>query len=118
MSVKSQDQVELFDLLFGMSWEDPESDRRALAIQPGETLLTVTSGACNTLTLLLEDPGKVYAVDINPSQSHLRGQRGQVRVLHSSLQSGSRSSAGGKTHRRIVPLPNPRAAAGLLREEV
>src|ERR1700733_5579116 len=71
MSVKSQDQVKLFDLLFGMSWEDPASDRRALAIQPGETLLTVTSGACNTLTLLLEDPGKVYAVDINPSQSYL-----------------------------------------------
>jgi S-adenosylmethionine-diacylglycerol 3-amino-3-carboxypropyl transferase len=71
MSVKSQDQVELFDLLFGMSWEDPASDQRALAIQPGETLLTVTSGACNTLTLLLEDPGKVYAVDINPSQSYL-----------------------------------------------
>jgi S-adenosylmethionine-diacylglycerol 3-amino-3-carboxypropyl transferase len=71
MSVKSQDQVELFDLLFGMSWEDPASDRRALSIQPGETLMTVTSGACNTLTLLLEDPGKIYAVDINPSQSYL-----------------------------------------------
>jgi S-adenosylmethionine-diacylglycerol 3-amino-3-carboxypropyl transferase len=71
MSVKSQDQVELFDLLFGMSWEDPASDRRALTIQPGETLITVTSGACNTLTLLLEDPGKIYAVDINPSQSYL-----------------------------------------------
>jgi S-adenosylmethionine-diacylglycerol 3-amino-3-carboxypropyl transferase len=71
MSAKPQGQVELFDLLFGMSWEDPASDRRALAIQPGETLITVTSGACNTLTLLLENPGKVYAVDINPSQSHL-----------------------------------------------
>jgi S-adenosylmethionine-diacylglycerol 3-amino-3-carboxypropyl transferase len=71
MSVKSREQVELSDLLFGMSWEDPASDRRALTIQPGETLLTVTSGACNTLTLLLEDPGKIYAVDINPSQSYL-----------------------------------------------
>ena len=71
MSGKSREQVELSDLLFGMSWEDPASDRRALTIQPGETLLTVTSGACNTLTLLLEDPGKIYAVDINPSQSHL-----------------------------------------------
>jgi S-adenosylmethionine-diacylglycerol 3-amino-3-carboxypropyl transferase len=68
LSVDSHDQVELFDLLFGMSWEDPASDRRALAVQPGETLFTVTSGACNTLTLLLEDPGKVYAVDINPTQ--------------------------------------------------
>jgi S-adenosylmethionine-diacylglycerol 3-amino-3-carboxypropyl transferase len=71
MSAKSQDQVELFELLFGMSWEDPASDRRALAIQPGETLMTVTSGGCNTLTLLLENPAKIYAVDINPAQSYL-----------------------------------------------
>jgi S-adenosylmethionine-diacylglycerol 3-amino-3-carboxypropyl transferase len=69
--MKSQHQVELSDLLFGMNWEDPESDRRALAIQPGETVTTITSGGCNTLTLLLEDPGKIYAVDINPSQSYL-----------------------------------------------
>lgn len=32
MGVKSQHQVELSNLLFGMSWEDPLSDRRALAI--------------------------------------------------------------------------------------
>jgi S-adenosylmethionine:diacylglycerol 3-amino-3-carboxypropyl transferase len=72
MSVKSQDQVELSDLLFGMSWEDPASDRRALAIQPGETLITITSGACNTLTLLLEDPGKVYAVERSTSTHRSR----------------------------------------------
>ena len=71
MSPQSKDQVQLFDLLFGTSWEDPESDRRALAIRSGETLMSVTSGGCNTLTLLLEDPAKIYAVDINPSQSYL-----------------------------------------------
>lgn len=71
MSVSSHDQVELWELLFGMNWEDPESDRRALMIQPGDILTTVSSGGCNTLTLLLEDPGKIYAVDINPSQSYL-----------------------------------------------
>src|ERR1700712_1303956 len=71
MSTKSQDQVNLSDLLFGMNWEDPESDRRALSIQPGETVTTISSGGCNTLTLLLENPGKIYAVDINPSQSYL-----------------------------------------------
>jgi S-adenosylmethionine-diacylglycerol 3-amino-3-carboxypropyl transferase len=71
MSVKPQDQVELSSLLFGMNWEDPESDRRALAIQPGETVTTISSGGCNTLTLLLEDPAKIYAVDINPSQGYL-----------------------------------------------
>jgi S-adenosylmethionine-diacylglycerol 3-amino-3-carboxypropyl transferase len=71
MTTAPNDQVELSTLLFGMSWEDPESDRRALSIRPGETLLTISSGACNTLTLLLEDPGVVHAVDINPSQSYL-----------------------------------------------
>src|SRR5450755_4337716 len=71
MSVEPQDQVELFNLLFGMNWEDPESDRRALSIQPGEIVTTISSGGCNTLTLLLEDPGKIYAVDINASQSYL-----------------------------------------------
>jgi S-adenosylmethionine-diacylglycerol 3-amino-3-carboxypropyl transferase len=64
-------QVALSDLLFGMSWEDPESDRAALHIRPGETLLTISSGGCNTLSLLLDDPGRVHAIDINASQSFL-----------------------------------------------
>lgn len=71
MSVSERDQVQLSNLLFGMSWEDPDSDRRALAIRTGETLATISSGRCNTLTLLLEDPGRIYAVDINASQSYL-----------------------------------------------
>ncbi len=64
-------QVQLPELLFGMSWEDPESDRRALQIQPGEAIVTIGSGGCNTFDLLLEDPGRIFAVDINPCQSHL-----------------------------------------------
>ena len=71
MTVSAHDQVELSQLLFGMSWEDPESDRRALRIAPGETVMTIGSGGCNTLTLLLENPAKIFAVDINPSQSYL-----------------------------------------------
>ena len=66
-----EDQLALFKLLFAMNWEDPASDRRALAVKPGETVMTVTSGCCNTFTLLLDDPGKIYAVDINPTQSYL-----------------------------------------------
>jgi S-adenosylmethionine-diacylglycerol 3-amino-3-carboxypropyl transferase len=71
MSVRSGEQVDLSQLLFGMCWEDPDSDRLALAIQPRDTVVTITSGGCNTLSLLLEDPGKIYAVDINASQSYL-----------------------------------------------
>ncbi len=64
-------QVQLSELIFTMSWEDPESDRKALQISPGDSLITITSGGCNTLSFLLHDPGKVYAVDINPKQSYL-----------------------------------------------
>jgi S-adenosylmethionine-diacylglycerol 3-amino-3-carboxypropyl transferase len=71
MGVASQHQVELENLLFGMSWEDPSSDRRALAIEHGNTVTTISSGGCNTLTLLLDNPAKIYAVDINASQSYL-----------------------------------------------
>ncbi len=71
MGVKSKHQVELSNLLFAMSWEDPLSDRRALAIEPGNKVTTISSGGCNTLTLLLDNPAKIYAVDINASQSYL-----------------------------------------------
>jgi S-adenosylmethionine-diacylglycerol 3-amino-3-carboxypropyl transferase len=71
MGVKPEHQVALSNLLFGMSWEDPASDRRALTIKAGDTVTTISSGGCNTLTLLLDDPGKIYAVDINASQSYL-----------------------------------------------
>ena len=71
MKSENSGQVEFPELLFGMSWEDPESDRLALQIQPGETVVTIGSGGCNTFGLLLEDPGRIFAVDINPCQSHL-----------------------------------------------
>jgi len=54
-----------------MNWEDPESDYRALKIAPGDKMMTITSGGCNTLSFLLYEPAEIYAVDINPSQSYL-----------------------------------------------
>jgi S-adenosylmethionine-diacylglycerol 3-amino-3-carboxypropyl transferase len=71
MSAGQGGQVELPELLFGMSWEDPESDRVALRIQPADSLVTIGSGGCNTFCLLLENPRQVFAVDINSCQSHL-----------------------------------------------
>jgi S-adenosylmethionine-diacylglycerol 3-amino-3-carboxypropyl transferase len=71
MKAGQSGQIEFPELLFGMSWEDPESDRRALRIQPAEAIVTIGSGGCNTFELLLDDPAKIFAVDINPCQSHL-----------------------------------------------
>ena len=71
MKSHQEAQVQLSELLFGMSWEDPGSDRSALRIQPADTLVTISSGGCNTLSFLLENPAKIFAVDINRCQSHL-----------------------------------------------
>jgi S-adenosylmethionine-diacylglycerol 3-amino-3-carboxypropyl transferase len=71
MKTEEKSQVELFKLIFTLNWEDPEMDRMALSIKPGETMMTITSGGCNTLSFLLQDPSVIYTVDINPCQSHV-----------------------------------------------
>ena len=71
MTTPVKNQIELYELIFTMNWEDPEADHKALRIQPGDTVMTITSGACNTLGFLLFDPSHIHTVDINPSQSYL-----------------------------------------------
>lgn len=61
-------EVQLHELLFTLSWEDPELDRRAFAPMAGERIATVASGGCNALTFLLDDPAYVFAFDYNPTQ--------------------------------------------------
>lgn len=58
-------------LLFGQCWEDPRLDAEALRVAPGQTVLSVTSGGCNTLSLALFEPERVIAVDLNAAQSSL-----------------------------------------------
>lgn len=71
MQNKINGQVPLSNLIFTVNWEDPESDVKAIAMKPGQSLLTITSGGCNTLNFLLNDPERIYAVDINPAQTWL-----------------------------------------------
>lgn len=58
-------------VLYAQCWEDPEIDRAAFQTRPGDRLFTITSGGCNALTFLLDDPGSVVALDLNPHQNHL-----------------------------------------------
>lgn len=61
--------VQLQELLFTMSWEDPELDRAAWQGRvAGERIATVASGGCNLLTFLLDDPAEVFGFDFNPTQ--------------------------------------------------
>ncbi|MXO49703.1 DUF3419 family protein [Erythrobacter gaetbuli] len=57
--------------MFAQSWEDPECDRKALRIRSGDDVVAITSGGDNVLDLLLDDPARIVAVDINPAQAYL-----------------------------------------------
>lgn len=67
----TKEQVQLTKLVFAHNWEDPVCDHKALQIQPGETVMGITSGGCNVLGFLQFNPKVIYSVDINPAQAYL-----------------------------------------------
>ena len=54
-------------LVYPQIWEDPEVDMAALAIRPGDRVVTIASGGCNALSYLVADPAAIEAVDLNPA---------------------------------------------------
>jgi S-adenosylmethionine-diacylglycerol 3-amino-3-carboxypropyl transferase len=56
---------------FTETWEDPRSDARALALEPGDRVLAITAGGCTPLSLLAEAPVHLTTVDYNRAQTHL-----------------------------------------------
>ncbi len=59
------------DIIYAQCWEDPESDRAAFQIQKDDVIFSITSGGCNVLSFLADDPRKIIALDLNPAQSFL-----------------------------------------------
>ncbi|MBF8249334.1 MAG: hypothetical protein HW374_2134, partial [Bacteroidetes bacterium] len=57
------------DVLYAQCWEDPQLDRAAFGIGKDDVVFSITSGGCNTLTFLLDNPRKVIALDLNPYQN-------------------------------------------------
>ncbi len=52
-------------LVYAQIWEDPEVDMAAMAIEPGNHIVTIASGGCNVLSYLTADPARITAVDLN-----------------------------------------------------
>lgn len=48
-------------------WEDPEVDLEAMKIDENSRIMTITSGGCNIMNYLTENPEKIKAVDLNPA---------------------------------------------------
>lgn len=59
------------DILYAQCWEDPTIDREAFRIGPDDVVFSITSGGCNVLAFLIDDPRAVLALDLSPYQNYL-----------------------------------------------
>lgn len=59
------------DILYSQCWEDPQLDRAAFQISENDTVFSITSGGCNTLTFLIDNPKKIISLDLSPYQNYL-----------------------------------------------
>ncbi|KAF2457963.1 hypothetical protein BDY21DRAFT_285297 [Lineolata rhizophorae] len=59
------------EYIYAFTWEDSRVDSRLLKIQPHDVILSITSAGDNILSFALEQPRRIHAVDLNPSQNHL-----------------------------------------------
>ena len=57
--------------VYNQIWEDPRVDVRALQLSENSRILTISSGGCNSLNYLIENPAKVTAVDLNRHHIYL-----------------------------------------------
>lgn len=58
-------------LLFSQCWEDPLVGAEALQVSPGDVVVSVTSGGCNSLALAMARPSRIISVDLNDAQNWL-----------------------------------------------
>src|SRR5512139_90544 len=70
-SLKPRDSKVFRSVLYAQCWEDPQIDRAAFRLTPADSVFTITSGGCNALSFLLDDPQNVISLDLNPCQNHL-----------------------------------------------
>ena len=56
-------------IVFNMSWEDPEMDRRAFGLTSDDTVISISSAGCNPLNFLCQSPRKLISIDGNPAQN-------------------------------------------------
>jgi S-adenosylmethionine-diacylglycerol 3-amino-3-carboxypropyl transferase len=67
-------------LVYAQIWEDPVVDLEALALTPDSRIVTISSGGCNALSYLTQNPARIFAVDLNATHVAL------VRLKLAALQ--------------------------------
>jgi len=58
-------------LIYNTCWEDPAIDRKLMRLNPDSRVVMITSAGCNALDYLLDDPGEIRCIDVNPRQNAL-----------------------------------------------
>src|SRR5918995_5174321 len=96
---------------YAQCWEDADVLLAGLEIEPGDVCLSIASAGENSLSMLVKDPARVVAVDLNPAQlAALELRVAAYRALeHAELLEliGSRPST-----RRLDLFDRTRAALG------
>jgi S-adenosylmethionine-diacylglycerol 3-amino-3-carboxypropyl transferase len=59
------------NLVYNTCWEDPRIDRQLLQLDHESRVMMITSGGCNALNYLLDNPAEILCVDVNPRQNAL-----------------------------------------------
>ena len=67
--------------VYNQIWEDPRVDLQALRLDGNSRVLTISSGGCNALNYLIENPESITAVDLNRYHIYL------LRLKLAALQS-------------------------------
>jgi len=58
-------------ILYNVAWEDPRIDGDLLQLQNDDNVLVLTTGGCNVLDRLIDEPLHIVAVDLNAAQNAL-----------------------------------------------
>ncbi|MDQ3181327.1 MAG: BtaA family protein [Acidobacteriota bacterium] len=69
--------------VYNQIWEDPRVDLQALELNENSRVLTISSGGCNALNYLIENPESVTAVDLN--RHHIYLLRLKIAALNNLL---------------------------------
>lgn len=68
MNTEIANRAEFSTIRYAQCWEDADVLLAGLDVRPDDVCLSIASAGDNSLALLARHPGKVLAVDLNPSQ--------------------------------------------------
>lgn len=68
MSSEIETRAQFSQIRYGQCWEDADILLQGLAIQPGDTCISIASAGDNTLALLTQSPERVIALDLSLAQ--------------------------------------------------